>query len=109
MKFPEQVSQETPASEKSRLLGLVVAGKCFYQKIFFKKYLIRFDIQWHVLAGIKCITDGWRPFMMLTLVCTWFVRSLLFVLYSSGQVKVIALSRLHIQLFFLNKTFQGGG
>ena len=55
------------------LLQLVVTGKCFNQKIFFKKYLIRFDIQWHVPPGIKCITDAWRPFMFI-LVCTWFVR-----------------------------------
>ena len=39
------------------LLQLVVAGKCFGQNIFFKKYLIRFDIQWHMLPGITCITD----------------------------------------------------
>ena len=33
-----------------------------------------------------------------------------FVLYSSGQVATSpALSRLHIQLCFLNKKFQGGG
>ena len=38
-------------------MQLVVAGKCFNQKMFFKKYLIRFDIQWHVLPEIKCIAD----------------------------------------------------
>ena len=100
----EQVSKET-----CRLLQLVVAGKCFNQNIFFKKYLIRFDIQWHVLPEIKCITEVWRPFRCLS----WFVLglfgSLLFRLYSSGQAaRSQALSRLHIQLFFLNK-FQGGG
>ena len=63
----------TRNSHECRLLQLVVTGKCFDQKIFFKKYLIRFDIQWHVLPGIKCITDVWRPFMMFILVCTWFV------------------------------------
>ena len=63
----------TRNTRECRLLQLVVAGKCFDQKIFFKKYLIRFDIQWHVLPGIKCITDIWRPFMMFILVCTWFV------------------------------------
>ena len=47
-------------------------------------------------------------------VLSWFVLglfdSLLFVLYSSGQAATSrALSRLHIQLFFLNKKFQGGG
>ena len=60
-------------TRECRLLQLVVAGKCFDQKMFFKEYLIRFDIQWHVLPGIKCITDVWRPFMFI-LVCTWFVR-----------------------------------
>ena len=39
------------------LLQLVVAGKGFDQNIFSKKYLIRFDIQWHVLPGIKSITE----------------------------------------------------
>ena len=49
-------------------------GKCFDQKIFFKKSLIQFDIQWYVLPGIMCITEVWRPFTMIILVCTWFVR-----------------------------------
>ena len=57
-----------------RLLQLAAAGKCFKQKIFFKKYLIRIYIQRHVLPGIKCITDVWWPFMMFILICTWFVR-----------------------------------
>ena len=56
------------------LLQLVVAGKSFDQNIFFNKNLIWFDIQWHVFPGIKCITEVWRPFTMLILVCTWFVR-----------------------------------
>ena len=44
------------------------------------------------------------------LICAWFVGSLLFVLYSSEQVATLrALSGLHIQLFFQNKKFQGGG
>ena len=99
----------TRNTRECQLLQLVVAGKCFDQKIFFKKYLIRFDIQWHVLPEIKCITEVWRPFRCLS----WFVLglfgSLLFRLYSSGQAaRSQALSRLHIQLFFLNK-FQGGG
>ena len=69
---------------------------------------MRFDIQWHVLPGIKCITE------VLSQCLSWFVLgligSLLFVLYSSEQVAMSrALSRLHIQLFFLNKKFQGGG
>ena len=91
------------------LLQWVVARKCFNRKIFFKKCVIRFDIKWHVLPGSKCITEVWRPFRCLS----WFVLglfgSLLFRLYSSGQAaRSQALSRLHIQLFFLNK-FQGGG
>ena len=57
-----------------RLLQLVVAGKCFDQRCFLKKYLIRFDIQWRVLPGIKCKTKVWRPFTMFILFCTWFVR-----------------------------------
>ena len=64
----------TRNTRECRLLQLVVAGKCFDQKIFFKKYLIRFNIQWHVLPGIKCMTEVWRPFTMFILVCTWFVR-----------------------------------
>ena len=56
-----------------QLLQLVVAGKCFDQNIFLKKYLMQFDIQWHVLPGIKCITEVWRPFTMFILVCTRFV------------------------------------
>ena len=64
----------TRNTRECRLLQLVVAGKCFDQNIFFKKYLIWFDIQWHVLPGIKCITEVWRPFTMFILVCTWFVR-----------------------------------
>ena len=55
MKFSEQVSQEN--TRECPFLQLVVAGKCFDQNIFFKKYLIRFDIQWHLLPGIKCLTD----------------------------------------------------
>ena len=31
--------------------------KMFWPKYIFKKYLIPFDIQWHVLPGFKCITD----------------------------------------------------
>ena len=55
MKFSEQVSQEN--TRECRLLQLVFVGKCFDQKIFFKKYLIRFDIRLHVFRGIKCITE----------------------------------------------------
>ena len=64
----------TRNTRECRPLQLVAAGKCFDQKIFFKKYLIRFHIQWHVLPGIKCITEVWRPFTMFIFVCTWFVR-----------------------------------
>ena len=82
----------TRNTRECRLLQLVVAGKCFDQKIFFKKYLIRFDIQWHVLPGIKCITEVWRPFTMFVLVCTWFVRFIslraLFI-WASGNVTSI--------------------
>ena len=77
-----------------QFLQLVVAGKCFDQKIFFKKDLIQFDIQWHVLPVIKCITDIWRLFMMFILVCTWFVwftslRALF--IWTSGNVTSIVL------------------
>ena len=83
----------TRNTRECRLLQLVVAGKCFDQKIFFKKYLIRFDIQWHVLPGIKCITDIWRPFVMFIFVCIWFVRftslrASLFI-WTSGNVTSI--------------------
>ena len=86
------------------LLRLFVAGKCFDLNIFFKKYLIRFDIQWHVLPGIKTFED-------LSWCLSWFVlglfSSLLFVLYSSGQVATSrSLSRLHIKSFFLNEKFR---
>ena len=89
MKFSEQVSQEN--TRECWLLQLVV-GKCFDQKIFFKKYLIRFDIRWHAFRGIKCITEVWRPFTMFILVCTWFVRfsslRALFI-WTSGNVTSI--------------------
>ena len=75
-----------------QLLQLVVAGKCFDQNIFFKKYLIQFDIQWHVLPGIKCITRL-KTFHDVILVCTWFIRSAflrgLFI-WTSGNVTSIA-------------------
>ena len=83
----------TRNTRECRLLQLVVAGKCFDQNTFFKKYLIRFDIQWHALPGIKCITEVWRPFTMFILVCTWFVRftSLLALfIWTSGSVTSIA-------------------
>ena len=75
-----------------QLLQLVVAGKCFIQKIFLKKYLIQFEIQWHVLPGIKCITEVWRPLTMFILVCTWFVRFTSFCalfIWTSGNVTTI--------------------
>ena len=82
----------TRNTHECRLLQLVVAGKCFNQNIFFKKYLIRFDIQWHMLPGIKCITEVWRHFMMFILVCTWFARftslRALFI-WTSGNVTSI--------------------
>ena len=74
------------------MASAIVTGKCFNQNIFFKKYLIRFDIQWHVLPGIKYITEVWRPFTMFILVCTWFVRftslRALFI-WTSGNVTSI--------------------
>ena len=86
----------TRNTRECRLLQLVVAGKCFDQKIFFKKYLIRFDIQWHVLPGIKCITDVWRPFMMFTLVCTWFVWFIslhaLFIWTSGNVMSIVSIT-----------------
>ena len=84
----------TRNTRECRLLQLVVAGKCFDQNIFFNKYLIRFDIHWHVLPGIKCITEVWRPFTMFILVCPWFVwftslRALF--IWTSGNVMSIVL------------------
>ena len=83
----------TRNTRECRLLQLVVAENCFNQKMFFKKYLIRFDIEWHVLPRIKCITDVWRPFMMFILVCIWFfrftsVRASLFI-WTTGNVTSI--------------------
>ena len=90
-----QVSQETPTNA-GFCRQLVVAGKCLDQNIFFKKYLIWFDIQWHVLLGIKCITDVWRPFMMFILVCTWFVRftslCALFIWTSGNVTSIISIT-----------------
>ena len=42
----------TRNTSECRLLQLIVTGKCFDQKMFFKKYLIRLDILWHVLPRI---------------------------------------------------------
>ena len=84
----------TRNSRECWLLWLVVAGKYFDQTIFKKKYLIWFDIQWHVLLGIKCITEVWRLFMMFILVCTWFVQfTFLWALFiwTSGNVTGIVL------------------
>ena len=84
----------TRNTHECRLLQLVVAGKCFDRKIFLKKYIIRFDIQWHVLPGIKCITDIWRPFMMFILVCTcfvWFTSLRALFIWTSGKVTSIVL------------------
>ena len=95
----------TRNTRECRLLQLVVAGKCFDQNIFFKKYLIRFDIQCHVLPGIKYITSL-KTFHDVYL--GGLFSSLLFMPYSSGQAAMSqALSQLHIQLFFL--MFQGDG
>ena len=87
-----------------RLLQLVVAGKCFNQKIFFKKCLVWFDIQWHVLPGIKCITEVWRPFTMFILVCTWFVRftslCALFIWTSGNVTSIVSITH---TVFFSNQ------
>ena len=64
----------TRNTRKCPLLQLLLAGKCFDQNTFLKKYIIWFDIQLHVLPGIKCITEVWRPFTIFILVCTWFDR-----------------------------------
>ena len=82
----------TRNTRECRLLQLVVAGKCFDQNIFLKKYLIQFDIQWHVLPGIKCITKVRRSFMMFILVCTWFVWfTLWFFIWKNVYVMSIVL------------------
>ena len=82
----------TRNSRECQLLQLVVTGKCFNQKIFFKNYLIQFDIQWHVLPGIKCITKVRRSFMMFILVCTWFVWfTLWFFIWKNVYVMSIVL------------------
>ena len=93
----------TRNTRECRLLQLVVAGKCFDQKMFFKKYLIRFDIQWHVLPGIKCITDVWRPFVMFILVCIWFVRftslhASLFIWTSGNVTSIVSIA--HTVIFY---------
>ena len=46
------------------------AISCHWEMFFL--CLMRFDIQWHVLPGIKGITEVWRPFAMFILVCAWF-------------------------------------
>ena len=86
----------TRNTRKCQLLQLVVAGKCFDQNIFFKKYTMQFDIQWHVLPEIKCMTEVRRPFTMLILVCTWFVRftslRALFIWTSSNVTSIVSIT-----------------
>ena len=88
----------TRNTSECRLLQLVVAvvAKCFHQKIFLKKYLIQFDIQWHGLPGIKCITEVWRPFTMFILVCNWFVRftvlRALFIWKSGNVTSIVSIT-----------------
>ena len=65
-RFPRKYPQ-MPASAISS------PWKMFQPKGFFKKISHWFDIQWHVLSGIKCVTEVWRLFTMFVLVCTWFV------------------------------------
>ena len=87
----------TRNTRKCRFLQLVVAGKCFDQKIFLKKYLMRFDIQWHVFPGTKCITEVWRPFTMFILVCTWFIRftsfCALFISTSGNALSIVSITQ----------------
>ena len=86
----------TRNTRECRLLQLVVTGKCFDQKIFFKKYLIRFDIHWHVVPGIKCITELGRPFTMFILVCTCFVQftslCALFIWTSGNVMSIVSIT-----------------
>ena len=92
----------TRNTRKCWLLQLVVAGKCFNQKMLFKEYLIWFDIQWHVLPEIKCITEAWQPFTMFFLVCTWFAQfTSLRDFFLSGKMSTSwALSWLLMQFIF---------
>ena len=100
----------TRNTRECRLLQLVVAGKCFDQKMFFKEYLIRFDIQWHVLLGIKCKTEVSRSFTMCFLVCTWFVRFTSLLDFFIWEMSTSwALSRLLMQFIFQIKKFLEGG
>ena len=93
--------QETRNNCKCRLLQLVVTGKCFNQKMFFKKYLIWFDIQWHVLPGNLTIFHN--VFLGLYLVC-WVHFSSWF--FSSGKMSTSwALSRLLMQFISQIKKF----
>ena len=86
----------TRNTRECRLLQLVVAVKCFDQKIFLKKHLIWFDIQWRVLPGMKCITEVWRPFTMFILVSTWFVwltsLCVLFIWTSGNVTSVVSIT-----------------
>ena len=107
MKFSELVSQETPAN-----VGLcnLLSLENLSTKIYFLK-----NTSGNLIFNGMCLQElsVKQKFEDLSRCLSWFViglfGSLLFVLYSSGQVATSrALSRLHIQLFFLNK-FQGGG
>ena len=84
----------TRNTRECRLLQLVVLENVS-TKIYFLKYLMRFDIQWHVLPGIKCITEVWRPFMFF-LVCTWFVRftslRALFIWTSGNVISIVSIT-----------------
>ena len=83
----------TRNTSECRLLQLVVAGKCFDQNKFFKKYLIQFV---HVLPEIKYIREVWRPFRLFILVCTWFVKfaslRALFIWTSSNVTSIISIT-----------------
>ena len=61
MKFSAELSQNTPANDgfcNSLSLLENVSTKIYFSKnITFDFSDLCFDIQWHVLPGIKCITD----------------------------------------------------
>ena len=88
-----------------------VSQDVFNQNIFFKKHLIWFDIQCHVLPGIKCITEVWRPFTMFILVCTWFVRftslCALFIWTTGNVTSIVSIT--HTVIFSKQESFKVAG
>ena len=61
MKFSAELSQKTPANDgicNSLSLLENVSTKIYFSKNITVDFSnLCFDIQWHVLPGIKCITD----------------------------------------------------